>query len=178
MHRRLLQVLTLGVCLGLLPAAAYAKGGKGGGPPAGKGKGASERGFKDKDRDRDRHHEDNDRDEHRAGRGHGHEAAVVGPSSRPPGWDKGKKTGWGDCNVPPGLAKKRGCDSGGFSARERAVRRHRTTTVSHAPLRTTTTRSARGGSATTTTTSKATQARQSRTIILQREGGTRPIVRK
>ncbi|GEM_PF-3798138 len=26
---------------------------------------------------------------------------------RPPGWDKGKKTGWGDSDVPPGLAKKR-----------------------------------------------------------------------
>lgn len=25
---------------------------------------------------------------------------------RPPGWDKGKKTGWGDSDVPPGLAKK------------------------------------------------------------------------
>lgn len=28
---------------------------------------------------------------------------------RPPGWSHGKKTGWGDCNLPPGLAKKRGC---------------------------------------------------------------------
>lgn len=25
---------------------------------------------------------------------------------RPPGWDKGKKKGWGDGNVPPGLQKK------------------------------------------------------------------------
>ena len=25
---------------------------------------------------------------------------------RPPGWDKGKKTGWGDSDVPPGHAKK------------------------------------------------------------------------
>ena len=24
---------------------------------------------------------------------------------RPPGWDKGKKTGWGDSDVPPGLVK-------------------------------------------------------------------------
>jgi len=28
----------------------------------------------------------------------------------PPGWDKGKKTGWGDCNLPPGQAKKHGCE--------------------------------------------------------------------
>lgn len=27
-------------------------------------------------------------------------------SRRPPGWDKGKKTGWGDSDVPPGLEKK------------------------------------------------------------------------
>ena len=31
-------------------------------------------------------------------------------SGRPPGWDKGKKTGWGDCDVPPGQAKKQGCN--------------------------------------------------------------------
>ncbi len=30
-------------------------------------------------------------------------------SRRPPGWSKGKKTGWGDCDVPPGQAKKVGC---------------------------------------------------------------------
>jgi hypothetical protein len=30
---------------------------------------------------------------------------------RPPGWDRGKKKGWGDCDVPPGLAKKQGCHS-------------------------------------------------------------------
>ena len=29
--------------------------------------------------------------------------------SRPPGWDHGKKTGWGDCDVPPGQVKKLGC---------------------------------------------------------------------
>ncbi|RKZ30596.1 hypothetical protein DRQ36_04990 [bacterium] len=26
-----------------------------------------------------------------------------GPETRPPGWDKGRKTGWGDGDVPPGL---------------------------------------------------------------------------
>ena len=30
-------------------------------------------------------------------------------SSRPPGWDRGRKTGWGGCSVPPGHAKKSGC---------------------------------------------------------------------
>ncbi len=28
---------------------------------------------------------------------------------RPPGWNHGKKTGWGDCGMPPGQAKKYGC---------------------------------------------------------------------
>lgn len=37
-------------------------------------------------------------------------------SGRPPGWDKGKKTGWGDCDVPPGQAKKQGCN--GYSAKD------------------------------------------------------------
>lgn len=28
---------------------------------------------------------------------------------RPPGWDRGRKTGWGACDLPPGQAKKAGC---------------------------------------------------------------------
>ncbi len=27
----------------------------------------------------------------------------------PPGWSRGRKTGWGDCGMPPGQAKKYGC---------------------------------------------------------------------
>ena len=30
-------------------------------------------------------------------------------NERPPGWSRGKKTGWGDCGLPPGQAKKYGC---------------------------------------------------------------------
>jgi hypothetical protein len=30
---------------------------------------------------------------------------------RPPGWNRGKKTGWGNCGLPPGQAKKYGCHS-------------------------------------------------------------------
>ncbi len=29
--------------------------------------------------------------------------------ARPPGWNRGRKTGWGDCGLPPGQAKKYGC---------------------------------------------------------------------
>lgn len=31
--------------------------------------------------------------------------------SRPQGWDRGRKTGWGNCDMPPGQAKKYGCNS-------------------------------------------------------------------
>jgi hypothetical protein len=30
---------------------------------------------------------------------------------RPPGWDRGRKVGWGGCDLSPGLAKKFGCRS-------------------------------------------------------------------
>lgn len=30
-------------------------------------------------------------------------------AQRPPGWNRGRKTGWGSCDLPPGLAKKYGC---------------------------------------------------------------------
>ena len=29
----------------------------------------------------------------------------------PPGWSRGKKTGWGNCGLPPGQAKKYGCQT-------------------------------------------------------------------
>lgn len=34
---------------------------------------------------------------------------TFGNDQRPRGWEKGKKNGWGDCDVPPGQAKKMGC---------------------------------------------------------------------
>ncbi len=34
---------------------------------------------------------------------------IRGSYGRPPGWDRGRKVGWGQCDVPPGLAKKEGC---------------------------------------------------------------------
>ena len=36
-------------------------------------------------------------------------------ANEPHGWSKGKKTGWGDCDLPPGQAKKYGCHSHGRS---------------------------------------------------------------
>lgn len=41
-------------------------------------------------------------------------------SRRPAGWSKGKKKGWGNCNLPPGQAKKQGCN-GHYRSRDRVV---------------------------------------------------------
>lgn len=54
---------------------------------------------RDDDRDHDR---DWNRDRYRGRRAH----------NAHPGWNKGKKTGWGGCDVPPGQAKKVGCKQG------------------------------------------------------------------
>jgi hypothetical protein len=35
----------------------------------------------------------------------------------PPGWSKGKKTGWGNCGLPPGQAKKYGCQTYTYQGR-------------------------------------------------------------
>ena len=34
-----------------------------------------------------------------------------GFAGRPHGWNRGRKVGWGNCDLPPGLAKKYGCRS-------------------------------------------------------------------
>lgn len=65
---------------------------------------------KDKDRDKGKDRRESVRDhDHDYDRDHDKHSIA---QNRPPGWDKGKKTGWGDCNVPPRQAKKSGCDSG------------------------------------------------------------------
>jgi hypothetical protein len=80
------------LCLALIPSPAYAK------PHGDKGDKHEKSEKHGHDRD-DWHHRDHGRkdyDHH-------------GASARPAGWDKGKKTGWGGCDVPPGQAKKVGC---------------------------------------------------------------------
>jgi hypothetical protein len=37
--------------------------------------------------------------------------------SVPPGWSHGKKTGWGNCGLPPGQAKKYGCQTYTYQGR-------------------------------------------------------------
>ena len=69
---------------------------------------------------------------------------VISPGSsfthRPPGWDRGRKVGWGNCDLPPGLAKKYGCRSGFFYRDIRGRRfdrrfRHHSGLIIHVPGR-------------------------------------------
>lgn len=48
----------------------------------------------------------------------GYQYRTYGPNEgTPPGWSKGKKTGWGNCGMPPGQAKKYGCRSYVYNGR-------------------------------------------------------------
>ncbi len=38
-----------------------------------------------------------------------YEYRMYSRDERPPGWSRGNKTGWRDCALPPGQAKKYGC---------------------------------------------------------------------
>lgn len=91
MRKRWLAVLALVAALGLFIPAASA--------------------------DHDEHHgrgkhadrywdDDDDRWEHHAA----YEVRVYRVyEGMPPGWREGRKTGWGNCGLPPGQAKKYGC---------------------------------------------------------------------
>jgi hypothetical protein len=40
-----------------------------------------------------------------------------GSDERPPGWSQGNKTGWKNCGLPPGQAKKYGCRTYAYQGR-------------------------------------------------------------
>lgn len=87
--------------------------------------------LRDNDGDHDRDH-DRDKSPRHVGHNAGHDRDFDRDGDRddrerrPPGWSHGRKTGWGDCDVPPGQAKKYGCHSG---------HRHPSTrTVNHTPV--------------------------------------------
>ena len=95
MYKRLLATLGLVAALGLGTPGLMADHGD---------KDKHQHGNKHDDRDDDR---DND---HGWDRRDGYEYRVYGDrDARPPGWGHGKKTGWGNCGLPPGQAKKYGC---------------------------------------------------------------------
>jgi len=98
MRSRFLQFLVALLCVTLTPGVR-AQGHSGG--HGNHGGGVSH----DRDDDRDRHADrDHDRDDN-----HDRDSHSDKNVNRPAGWDKGKKKGWGDCDVPPGQVKKLGC---------------------------------------------------------------------
>jgi hypothetical protein len=59
---------------------------------------------------KDKHQHGNKHDDLGWDRRDGYEYRVYEDrDGRPPGWGHGKKTGWGNCGIPPGQAKKYGC---------------------------------------------------------------------
>jgi hypothetical protein len=94
--KRLLAIFAVAAALGLSTPAAVADHDD-------KGRGHGNRhGNKHADRDDDRNWE----------RREGYEYRTYGDrDGRPPGWSRGQKTGWGNCGLPPGQAKKYGCRS-------------------------------------------------------------------
>lgn len=92
MKMRWLVVIALLTAFAVLTPSAMADKDKG------KGKGKDNRAAKHQKHDDDRWE-----------RREGFEWRTYGDrDSRPPGWSRGKKTGWGNCGLPPGQAKKQG----------------------------------------------------------------------
>jgi hypothetical protein len=50
-----------------------------------------------------------DRDDRGWEQRNGYEYHMYSHNQLPPGWNRGNKTGWRDCGMPPGQAKKYGC---------------------------------------------------------------------
>lgn len=61
---------------------------------------------------------DRDGDRDRWERRDGWEYQTFRGDDRPPGWSKGRKTGWGNCGMPPGQAKKYGCNRYRYQGRD------------------------------------------------------------
>ncbi len=107
----------------------------------------------DHDRDDDRDHGKGKHDRNDHDRDHGRASG-----ERPAGWDKGKKVGWGDCDVPPGQEKKAGVPCRSTSRKHHAKSTH----VNSAPTTTTTSRPTRNPRTTTTRPAPTTSSTASR----------------
>jgi hypothetical protein len=108
MKQRYFWALVLGAALSM-SAVAKDHGDKGNGH----GKGNPHNAQRDDDHDRD-----HDRDNHGWESRSGWEYRTYERGQTPPGWSKGKKTGWGNCNLPPGQAKKYGCNQYRYQGRD------------------------------------------------------------
>lgn len=71
----------------------------------------------DKDKDKDKHKGNPHADQGRWEQREGYEYGTFERGAQPPGWSKGKKTGWGNCGMPPGQAKKSGCRAYTYNGR-------------------------------------------------------------
>lgn len=90
MNRSLFATLTLVAALGLVTPTLMAKNGK--------------------DKEKGNPHPNKLSDDDQGWeRRDGYEYRSYERDGRPPGWSRGKKTGWGNCGLPPGQAKKYGC---------------------------------------------------------------------
>jgi hypothetical protein len=154
MRTRFLQfLLALALCVVMAPVTASAYKGH------------------DKDKDNDRHADrdrerDNDKDrDHRVSHDRdrdGDRDRDRDKHARPAGWSKGRKTGWGNCNLPPGQAKKNGgCNTG------RRDRDDRRVAGSHTPVN----RGIRPASSATTTRGPDGRLIVRRTAIRQDDQG-------
>jgi hypothetical protein len=104
MHKRGIITALLLVCALLVAAPLRADSGK----KKDHGNPHASRMFDD--HDRDEHGRRGDRDDDRWQRHGNYEVRVYEVREvRPPGWRRGEKTGWGNCGLPPGQAKKYGC---------------------------------------------------------------------
>lgn len=98
MGKRSFAIFTLVTALGLFLGTTSAAQGKGRGQGHGKGNPHAASRAQMTDDGWERHDK--------------YETRVYGPNQgTPPGWSKGNKTGWRDCGLPPGQAKKYGCNS-------------------------------------------------------------------
>lgn len=97
MSKRILRsFLAVAFCAVIVTGSAWAQG-----RGNGRGAAAANHGWRSNDMDRDMWGSRDWRGDR--------DRWTFGSSDRPRGWDKGKKTGWGNCDVPPGQAKKIGC---------------------------------------------------------------------
>ncbi len=102
MCKRWLAVLALVAALGLVTPMVSADQGK----AKGKGNPHANKSFDE---------DDDDQGWQRRG---GYEIRIYSDrDGHPPGWSRGKKTGWGNCGLPPGQAKKYGCRTYVFERR-------------------------------------------------------------
>ena len=96
MHGRWFAVLALVAALGLFTPSASAGHAQGKGKDKGKGNPKAATRQAQGDDEWERHDK--------------YDMRIYGDhDGLPPGWSKGKKTGWGNCGLPPGQAKKYAC---------------------------------------------------------------------